>query len=70
MLIDINDPNAILLNINFPKEGLVDGDVRIAVQKHEAGKPFEVDFSTPDESDTVFLVIIEYAQFGGLYAPD
>ncbi len=69
MLININDRNAILLNINFPKGGLSDGNVRITVQKHEEGKPLEIDFSTPDESDTVFLVILENAQFGGLYAP-
>jgi hypothetical protein len=69
MLININDRNAILLNINFPKAGLADGEVRIKVQKHEQGKPLEIDFSTPDESDTVFLVILENAQFGGVYAP-
>ncbi len=68
MLIEIKDHNAILLNVNFPKEGVVDGNVRIKIQKHEDGKPLEIDFSTPDESDTVFLVILENAQFGGIYA--
>jgi predicted TIM-barrel enzyme len=65
----INDRNAILLTVHFPKEGLIDGNLRITVEKFNEGKALEVDFSDPDSADAVFLLILENVQFGALPAP-